>query len=107
MSNSFFDCIKNKSDTDITLHIDQKINNTNEFRINFQPITNKGRLIGASIIVKNIPFNMDKNCGAFREIGDDLIKQTLEQTSQNISLTARILGIDRSTIYRRRRKHNW
>ena len=107
LSNSFFDCIKNKSDTDITLHIDQKINNTNEFRINFQPITNKGRLIGASIIVKNIPFNMDKNCGAFREIGDDLIKQTLEQTSQNISLTARILGIDRSTIYRRRRKHNW
>ena len=49
---------------------------------------------------------MDKNCSAFREIGDDLIKQTLEQTSQNLSLTARILGIDRSTIYRRRRKHN-
>ena len=67
----------------------------------------KGRLIGAAIIVKNIPFNMDKNYSAFREIGDDLIKQTLEQTSQNSSLTARILGIDRSTIYRRRRKHNW
>jgi len=50
---------------------------------------------------------MDKNCSAFREIGDNLIKQTLEQTSQNLSLTARILGIDRSTIYRRRRKHNW
>ena len=49
---------------------------------------------------------MDKNCSAFREIGDNLIKQTLEQTSQNLSLTARILGIDRSTIYRRR-KHNW
>jgi len=50
---------------------------------------------------------MDKNCSVFREIGDDLIKQTLEQTSQNLSLTARILGIDCSTIYRRRRKHNW
>jgi transcriptional regulator of acetoin/glycerol metabolism len=67
----------------------------------------KGRLIGAAIIVKNIPFNMDKNCSAFCEIGDDLIKQTLEQTSQNLSLTARILGIDRSTIYRRRRNRNW
>ena len=50
---------------------------------------------------------MDKNCSAFREIGDNLIKQTLEQTSQNLSLTARILGIDRSTIYRRRRNRNW
>ena len=50
---------------------------------------------------------MNKNCSAFREIGDDLIKQTLEQTSQNLSLTARILGVDRSIIYRRRRKHNW
>ncbi len=49
---------------------------------------------------------MDKNCSAFREIGDDLIKQTLEQTSQNLLLTARILSIDRSTIYRCRRKHN-
>jgi len=64
-------------------------------------------VVGAAIIVKNIPFNMDKNCSVFREIGDDLIKQTLEQTSQNLSLTARILGIDCSTIYRRRRKHNW
>ena len=50
---------------------------------------------------------MDKNCSTFREIGDDLIKQTLEQTSRNLSLTARILDIDRSTICRRRRKHNW
>ncbi len=50
---------------------------------------------------------MDKNCSAFREIGDDLIKQTLEQTSQSLSLTARILGTDCSTIYRRRREHNW
>jgi hypothetical protein len=49
----------------------------------------KGRLIGAAIIVKNIPFNMDKNCSAFREIGDDLIKQTLEQTSQNLSLNGK------------------
>ena len=107
LSNSFFDCIKNKSETDVIIHLDQKISNMTEFRINFQPITNKGRLIGAAIIIENVPSDIDKNCSAFCEIGDDLIKQTLEQTNQNLSLTARILGIDRSTIYRRRRKHNW
>jgi len=50
---------------------------------------------------------MDKNCSVFREIGDDLIEQTLEQNSQNLSLMARILSIDRLIIYRRRCKRNW
>ena len=38
------------------------------------------------------------------ELGDEIIKQTLEQTNHNISKAARLLGIDRSTIYRRSRK---
>ncbi len=36
--------------------------------------------------------------------GDELIKLTLEKTNNNIAKAARILGIDRSTIYRRSRK---
>lgn len=40
-----------------------------------------------------------------RSINDELIKQTLIKTDNNISKAARILGIDRTTIYRRRR--NW
>ncbi len=39
-----------------------------------------------------------------QELGDELIKSTLKQTNNNISKAARILGIDRSTIYRRSRK---
>ncbi|MCG8378764.1 MAG: sigma-54-dependent Fis family transcriptional regulator [Proteobacteria bacterium] len=38
-----------------------------------------------------------------RSISDELIKRTLKQTGNNVSKAARILGIDRSTIYRRRR----
>ncbi|MEE8320560.1 MAG: sigma-54-dependent Fis family transcriptional regulator [Gammaproteobacteria bacterium] len=38
-----------------------------------------------------------------RSIEDDLIKRTLDMTGGNISKTARILCIDRSTIYRRRK----
>lgn len=37
-----------------------------------------------------------------REVADDLIRRTLEQTEGNISEAARRLGINRSTIYRRR-----
>jgi len=40
----------------------------------------------------------------FHMAKDDLIKRTLEQTGNNISRAAKILGIDRSTIYRRRSK---
>ncbi len=38
-----------------------------------------------------------------RSINDELIKRTLKQTGNNVSKAARILGIDRTTIYRRRR----
>ena len=40
-----------------------------------------------------------------REVADDLIRHMLEQTDGNVSEAARRLGIDRSTIYRRRQ--NW
>lgn len=39
---------------------------------------------------------------ALRSVEDDLIRRTLAQTSGNVSEAARRLGIDRSTIYRRR-----
>ena len=39
-----------------------------------------------------------------RELSDDMIRQTLAQTGGNVSETARRLGIDRSTIYRRRQR---
>ncbi len=39
-----------------------------------------------------------------RELTDELIGQTLEQTGGNVTEAARRLGIDRSTIYRRRQR---
>lgn len=44
------------------------------------------------------------NSNNLHDLGDEMIKQTLEKTNHNISKAARILGIDRSTIYRRSRK---
>ncbi len=47
---------------------------------------------------------MEKIIGdSLRTVSDELIRRTLEQTNNNISCAARILGIDRTTIYRRRK----
>ncbi len=39
-----------------------------------------------------------------RYVSDELIKQTLNKNNQNITQAAKTLGIDRTTIYRRRRR---
>jgi len=65
------------------------------------------------ITLNDLPakFRLPKDCRhqAFsistdlRSVENDLIKNTLVQTGGNVSETARILGIDRTTIYRRRK----
>lgn len=50
-------------------------------------------------VINHQPIGVDN----LRMISDELIKQTLIKTGNNVSKAARILGIDRTTIYRRRR----
>ncbi len=67
----------------------------------------------SKVCVKDLPEKMLKfdmhhesiRGKSLHSIGDEMIKRTLEQTNNNISEAARILGIDRTTIYRRKR--NW
>lgn len=47
----------------------------------------------------------DSSLPTIRSAEDELIRKTLIETNGNITKTAKILGINRSTIYRRRR--NW
>ncbi|MCS3903073.1 transcriptional regulator of acetoin/glycerol metabolism [Methylohalomonas lacus] len=48
----------------------------------------------------------DEPAAELRHVEDDLIRRTLAETGGNVSAAARKLGIDRSTIYRRRRGWN-
>jgi transcriptional regulator of acetoin/glycerol metabolism len=65
---------------------------------------------GNTVTLSDIPERITKCISSnstevenLRSINDELIRCTLKQTDNNISKAARILGIDRSTIYRRRR----
>lgn len=68
---------------------------------------------GSTVIYTDVPERISKveittrpiAAENIRSINDELIKQTLTKTGNNVSKAARILGIDRTTIYRRRR--NW
>lgn len=66
---------------------------------------------GDSITVDDLPEKISQSnfietpiaSNNLRSVSDELIKQTLKQNNNNVSKSARILGIDRTTIYRRRR----
>ena len=67
-----------------------------------KPVGISGKIIGCAIVftsgrrVNNSPDSLRSN-------EDDLIRKTLFQTGGNISKAARILNINRATIYRRRK----
>ena len=77
-----------------------------------EPITRHGKCLGGIIIINKaesesqefsdttgsnnlLPFD------SFRSKGDQMIRDALEKTNGNISKAARLLGINRTTIYRR------
>ena len=67
-----------------------------------KPVGKDGKQVGCAIVftngkcANNTPESLRYNEG-------DLIRKTLIQTGGNISKAARILNIDRTTIYRRRK----
>jgi len=70
-----------------------------------KPVAINGKQLGCTIVftsgkrASNTPASLRYN-------KDDLIRKTLIQTGGNISKAARILNIDRTTIYRRRKHWN-
>ena len=84
------------------IELEKTLNNSAHFR--FTPIIENGERLGCFImIIDGKKIHHDST--SLRSNEDELIRKTLEQTSGNISKAARILNIDRATIYRRRK--NW
>jgi len=70
----------------------------------FTPIIESGERLGCFIMILG-GAEIHHDLTSLRSNEDELIRKTLVQTSGNISKAARILNIDRATIYRRRK--NW
>jgi transcriptional regulator of acetoin/glycerol metabolism len=69
-----------------------------------KPIKTKKGALGCFIIIIN-KTSISISAHNLRSNEDELIKKTLQQTNGNISKAAKILDINRATIYRRRK--NW
>ncbi len=67
-----------------------------------KPVGINGKNLGCVIIFTSGKY-ADKTTASLRSNEDELIRKTLIQTGGNISKAARILNIDRATIYRRRK----
>ena len=70
-----------------------------------EPVRRLGRVIGVIVLIdkensSNISLAQSANM-ELKQQGDQIILETLEKTGGNISKAARILGINRTTIYRR------
>ena len=78
--------------------------------VQLEPIAEKGRVVGAVVVLKVhqnsivLPEVVVGQDAGLKTLGDAVIKKTLVQTNYNISRAAKLLGIDRTTIYRRMRK---
>lgn len=67
-----------------------------------KPVEINGKSIGCIIVFTSAKCT-DKTTTSLRTNEDELIRKTLVNTGGNISKAARILNIDRATIYRRRK----
>jgi transcriptional regulator of acetoin/glycerol metabolism len=95
-------CISNGVEMECEVELQKTLMNSARFR--FTPIIENGERLGCFIMILG-GGKMHHDTTSLRSNEDELIRKTLEQTSGNISKAARILNIDRATIYRRRK--NW
>ncbi len=81
------------------------INENKEIRFIIEPIMESNVCLGAILIqdsfFEHSNFISTNQTIDFKSQGDQMIKEALEKTNGNISKAARILGINRTTIYRR------
>jgi transcriptional regulator of acetoin/glycerol metabolism len=100
LTNVIIKCINNKTENEYEIE-DSLIGNSHFI---IKPIMTKNGTSGCFIMIFNNQ-NVDDSSNNLSSSKDDLIRNTLIQTNGNISKAARILDIDRATIYRRRK--NW
>jgi sigma-54 dependent transcriptional regulator, acetoin dehydrogenase operon transcriptional activator AcoR len=96
------ECIDEEVEKEYEIEMEHAL--ISDARLIIKPIKTKKGASGCFVMI------LDKECkinpsSGLRSNEDELIRKTLLQTNGNISKAARILGIDRATIYRRRK--NW
>jgi sigma-54 dependent transcriptional regulator, acetoin dehydrogenase operon transcriptional activator AcoR len=95
-------CINKGIEKECEIELDKNLMDSARFQ--FTPIMDNGERLGCFITILGGK-QIHNNLTSLRSNEDELIRKTLMQTGQNISKAARILNIDRATIYRRRK--NW
>ncbi|MFT5396457.1 MAG: transcriptional regulator of acetoin/glycerol metabolism [Gammaproteobacteria bacterium] len=95
-------CITNGVEMECEVELDKMLMNSARFQLT--PIIENGERLGCFIMILGGE-KIHHDLTSLRSNEDELIRKTLVETSGNISKAARILNIDRATIYRRRK--NW
>ena len=96
------ECINDGIEKECEIELEKSL--AGDARILVKPITVLGERLGCYIMVIS-GTQVFNNHTSLRSNEDELIRKTLFETGGNISKAARILNIDRATIYRRRK--NW
>jgi transcriptional regulator of acetoin/glycerol metabolism len=95
-------CFLNNTQKECEVELEQVLGGTS--RIILKPIMIEGKQSGCFIMIVG-GNKIINSFTSLRSKEDDLIRNTLLRTNNNISKAAKILNIDRTTIYRRRK--NW
>lgn len=95
-------CIANDAEVECEIALDKTLKGSTRFQIT--PIIENEERLGCFIMILGGK-EIHRDSNSLRANEDDIIRKTLIQTSGNVSKAARILNIDRATIYRRRK--NW
>jgi transcriptional regulator of acetoin/glycerol metabolism len=94
------ECFTDNTEKEFEIDLEKTLIGTT--RLLLKPIMIEGKKLGCFIMVIG-GNNIINNFTSLRSQEDDLIKNTLIKTNNNISKAAKILNIDRTTIYRRRK----
>ncbi len=100
LANAISYCLENDIEKEFVLEEEQS--SIDQARLLLKAFKTKKGIAGCFVIILNSN-QIDKPSSKLRTNEDELIRKTLEQTNGNISKAARILDIDRATIYRRRK----
>tara|TARA_R110000782_G_scaffold82663_4_gene162452 strand:+ start:3469 stop:4626 length:1158 start_codon:yes stop_codon:yes gene_type:complete len=94
-------CMANDSENETNVELTKIV--TGIARLLLRPIKVDNKVLGCFVMVIGGD-NIINDFTSLRSKEDDLIRNTLLNTNNNISKAAKILNIDRTTIYRRRKK---
>lgn len=102
ISKSVYECLEDGKEKASEEKIQQIL--SEQTRVHIEPVRNDREIIGCFVMFIDKNHN-SKPCSSLQSNEDELIRKALLQTGGNISKAAKLLNINRTTIYRRRK--NW